>query len=253
MRADSLENYVRNYTKLNANYAINTGELCDFQKLDNLNKREGLGEKPTDRVNIYELRAHGEELLRSVNADEEALLRVCPLNLIRILMTSPRASNWDSLVEESVMRANSSDPVVSKSSKSPSRCDLCKISGHVQDHFRKKLSITPSVLTSNVAIPTVENTNDEFQIMGKKKKKNGKSKSTNGGQFGGQPVKQTVRCEPKTTITSTVNDNIHVSNPCFALDEESEEEVDNVYDESANLLQNIKTGRSLSTFTVAAG
>ncbi|GJZ80286.1 zinc finger BED domain-containing protein RICESLEEPER 2-like protein [Tanacetum coccineum] len=36
---------------------------------------EGLGEKPTDRVNIDELRAHGEELLRSVAADGEALLR----------------------------------------------------------------------------------------------------------------------------------------------------------------------------------
>ncbi|GKB87617.1 zinc knuckle CX2CX4HX4C containing protein [Tanacetum coccineum] len=132
------------------------------------------------------------------------------------------------------------------------------------DHCPKKVSITPSVVTFNIATPTVEKTNDGFQTVGKKKKKKGKSKSTNGGQFSGQLVKQTVRYEPKattsapkkgntnvanasksstmlkTTVTSTMNDNILVSNPYSALDEESEEEVENVYDESANLLQNKK-------------
>ncbi|GJW84189.1 hypothetical protein Tco_0157334 [Tanacetum coccineum] len=130
----------------------------------------------------------------------------------------------------------------------------------IEDHCPKKVSITPFVVTSNVATPIVEKTNDGFQTMSKKKKK-GKSKSTNGGLFGGQPVKQTVRYEPKattsapkkgttnvgnasksstmlkTTVTSTMNDNIPVSNPYSALDEESEEEVENVYNESANLLQ----------------
>ncbi|GJR35519.1 zinc knuckle CX2CX4HX4C containing protein [Tanacetum coccineum] len=127
----------------------------------------------------------------------------------------------------------------------------------IEDHCPKKVSITPSVVTSNIATPTVEKTNDGFQTVGKKKKKKGKSKSTNGGQFSGQLVKQTVRYEPKattsapkkgntnvanasksstmlkTTVTSTMNDNILVSNPYSALDEESEEEVENVYDESA--------------------
>nr|GFB70428.1 zinc knuckle CX2CX4HX4C [Tanacetum cinerariifolium] len=60
----------------------------------------------------------------------------------------------------------------------PLWCDLCKIFGHVQDHFPKKVLITPYVVTSNVATLTVEKTNDEFQTVGKKKKK-GKSKSTN--------------------------------------------------------------------------
>ncbi|GKB14373.1 zinc knuckle CX2CX4HX4C containing protein, partial [Tanacetum coccineum] len=130
----------------------------------------------------------------------------------------------------------------------PPRCDQCKIFGHVQDHCPKKVLITPSVVTSNVATPTIEKTNYGFQTVGKKKKKD-KSKSTNGGQFGGHMVKQTVRYEPKaitsipkkettnvgnasksssmlkTTITSTMNDNIPVSNPYSALDEESEEEV----------------------------
>ncbi|GJZ98814.1 zinc knuckle CX2CX4HX4C containing protein [Tanacetum coccineum] len=149
----------------------------------------------------------------------------------------------------------------------PPWCDLCKIFDHVQDHCPKKVSITPFAVTSSVATPTVEKTNDRFQTVGKNKKnKKGKSKSTNGGQFGGNPVKQTVRYALKattsapnkgtilkTTVSSTMNDNIPVSNPYFALDEESEEEVENVYDESANLLQSKKTGGSSSTFTVGAG
>ncbi|GJY23017.1 zinc knuckle CX2CX4HX4C containing protein [Tanacetum coccineum] len=66
----------------------------------------------------------------------------------------------------------------------PPRCDLCKIFGHVPDHCPKKVSITPIVDT-----PIVEKTNDGFQTV-RKKKKNGKSKSNNGVQFGGQSVKQ---------------------------------------------------------------
>ncbi|GJW33447.1 zinc knuckle CX2CX4HX4C containing protein [Tanacetum coccineum] len=62
----------------------------------------------------------------------------------------------------------------------PPRCDLCKIFGHVHDHCPKKVSIPPSIVTSNFATPPVEKSNDGFQTVGKKKKK-GKSKSTNGG------------------------------------------------------------------------
>nr|GEX44037.1 hypothetical protein [Tanacetum cinerariifolium] len=129
----------------------------------------------------------------------------------------------------------------------PPRCDLCKISSHVQGHCLKKVSKTPSVVTSNVATLIVEKTNNGFQTVGKNKKKKGKSKSTNDCLFGGQPVKKTIRYEPKattsvpkkgttnvgnasklstmlkTTVTSTMNDNILVSNPYYALDEESEE------------------------------
>nr|GEW72402.1 zinc knuckle CX2CX4HX4C [Tanacetum cinerariifolium] len=108
-----------------------------------------------------------------------------------------------------------------------------------------------------------------------KQKKNGKSKSTNGGQFGGHSVKQTVRYEPKTTTsepkkgatnvdnaskssfmlknsdTSTKKGNITMSNSYSALDDESDEDVENVYDGSANLFQSTKTGGSSSTFTAA--
>ncbi|GJS88787.1 hypothetical protein Tco_0771423 [Tanacetum coccineum] len=145
----------------------------------------------------------------------------------------------------------------------PPRCDLCKIFGHVHDHFPNKVSIPPTVVTHNVATPIVENTNDEFQTVGKKNKK-GKTKSTNGGHS----VKQSVRYEPKATIstpkkgttnvgnasklssmskkplkatvTSTKEGNITMSNSYAALDAESDEDVENVYDESVNLFHSTK-------------
>nr|GEY32402.1 hypothetical protein [Tanacetum cinerariifolium] len=105
----------------------------------------------------------------------------------------------------------------------PPRCDQCKIFGHVHDHCPKK--------------------------------KKGKSKSTTGGQFVGLAVKQNVRYEPKpttsapikgatnvdtasksppmlkTTGTSSKKGNIITSNSYSALDDESDEDVENVYDE----------------------
>ncbi|GJX46660.1 hypothetical protein Tco_0271850 [Tanacetum coccineum] len=70
----------------------------------------------------------------------------------------------------------------------------------------------PIVATSNVVNPIVEKTNDGFQTVGKKKKRKGKSKSTNGGQFAGPPVKPNVRCEPKATISAPKKGAPHVSN-----------------------------------------
>ncbi|GJV83901.1 retrovirus-related pol polyprotein from transposon TNT 1-94 [Tanacetum coccineum] len=133
-------------------------------------------------------------------------------------------------------------------------CDLCKISSHVHDDFLKRVVSPPVVTTSNVITPTIEKTNDSFQTVGKKKKRKGKSKSTNGGQFAGPSVKPNVRYEPKattsapkkgatnvgnasksstiskTTCTSSKNDNIITSNSYSALNEE--EDIDNVYDET---------------------
>nr|GEU58334.1 hypothetical protein [Tanacetum cinerariifolium] len=125
------------------------------------------------------------------------------------------------------------------------------------------------------------------------KKKNGKAKATNGGEFGGQSVKQSVRYEPKAATNGTKTGvpnkvsskpgsshvspmpkvhplkakvpyvssrrssnvdkggNIIMSNSYAALDDESEEEVENVFDESANLLNSSKTCVSSSTYTVA--
>ncbi|GJV39069.1 zinc knuckle CX2CX4HX4C containing protein [Tanacetum coccineum] len=106
----------------------------------------------------------------------------------------------------------------------PPRCDICKIFDHVHDHCPKKVVSPPIVATSNVVTSTVEKTNDGFQTMGKRKK-NGKSKSTNGG-------------------------NIATSNP--ALEDESDEDVENIYDKSDNLFQSSKISESLSIFTAAA-
>nr|GEX35399.1 hypothetical protein [Tanacetum cinerariifolium] len=159
------------------------------------------------------------------------------------------------------------------------RCDLCKLFGYVHDHCSKKVVSPPIVTTSNVVTPTVEKTNDGFQMVGKKKKMKGKSKSTNGGQFAGPSVKQNVRYEPKanesapkkgvtnvgntslsssmlkTTDKSSKKDNLSMSNSFSALNDEEnddKEDVENVYDESANLIQNTKAGGSLYfTATVA--
>ncbi|GJY54706.1 zinc knuckle CX2CX4HX4C containing protein [Tanacetum coccineum] len=140
--------------------------------------------------------------------------------------------------------------------------------------------VSPHIVTTfNVVTPTVEKTNDGFQTVGKKKKRKGKSKSTNGGQFDGSSIKQNVRYEPKaatsapkngvtnvgntsqsssmlkTTDNSSKKDNLSMYNSFSALNDEEEddkEDVENVYDESANLIQNPKAGGS-SSFTAAAG
>ncbi|GJR76088.1 zinc knuckle CX2CX4HX4C containing protein [Tanacetum coccineum] len=84
----------------------------------------------------------------------------------------------------------------------PPRCDTCKIFGHVHDYCPKKVVSPPIVATSNVVTPNAEKTNDGFQTVGKTKKRKGKSKSTNGGQFTGPSVKHTVRYEPKATTSA---------------------------------------------------
>ncbi|GJS54396.1 zinc knuckle CX2CX4HX4C containing protein [Tanacetum coccineum] len=136
-------------------------------------------------------------------------------------------------------------------------CDECKIFGHVHEHCPKKVVNPLVVTTSNVAAPTVEKPNDGFQT------------------FAGPSVKHTVKYEPKaapsvpkkgttnvsnpstsssmlkTAETFPKKDNFTTSNSFSALndEEEDDEEVKNVYDESANVF---KTG-GCSSFTAAAG
>ncbi|GJX30428.1 hypothetical protein Tco_0238507, partial [Tanacetum coccineum] len=127
----------------------------------------------------------------------------------------------------------------------PPRCDQCKIFCHIHDHCPKKVSIshtvatsnvvTPTVATSNVVTPTVVKTNDGFQIMGKRRR----------------------RVNPSLlmviTITTTNKGNIATSNLYSALEDESDDDVENVYNESDNLFQSTKTGESSSSFTAAIG
>ncbi|GKA69330.1 hypothetical protein Tco_0775394 [Tanacetum coccineum] len=149
----------------------------------------------------------------------------------------------------------------------PPRCDVCKIFGHLHDHCPKKAASPPIVSTLNVVTPTIKKTNDGFQTVGKKKKRKGKSKSTNGAQFTGPSVKQNVRYKPKAatsvpkkgvtnvgnpsnlssklrnTGTSFNKDNITSPNSFSALnidDGEEEEVVENVYDETTNIFPNTK-------------
>ncbi|GJX89820.1 zinc knuckle CX2CX4HX4C containing protein [Tanacetum coccineum] len=144
----------------------------------------------------------------------------------------------------------------------PPRCDLCKIFGHIHDHCPKKVLIspivansnvvTPTAATSNVVAPTVEKTNDGFQTMGKKEEEGYEPKATTSA-----PKKKTTnvgnaKSMLNTTITSTKKGNIATSNPYFALEDESDEDVENVYDESDNLFQSTKTDKS-SSFTAAVG
>ncbi|GJU81813.1 hypothetical protein Tco_1284178, partial [Tanacetum coccineum] len=131
----------------------------------------------------------------------------------------------------------------------PPRCDLCRIFGHDQAQCPKKVSVPPTVVT-----PTVEKTNDGFQTVGKKKKKKGDYKRakkgvTNPGNTSTSSSK--LKNQPHVIVASTKEGNITMSNSYAALDDESDEDVENVYDESANLLHSTQTGESSSTSTVS--
>ncbi|GJX17206.1 arginine--tRNA ligase, chloroplastic/mitochondrial [Tanacetum coccineum] len=119
----------------------------------------------------------------------------------------------------------------------PPRCDICKIFFHVHDYYPKKV-VSPSIIaTSNFVTPTVEKINDGFQTVGKKRR-----------------GKENPSLLMLTTGYSSKNDNIITSNSYSTLNEEEdkEEDIENVYDETANLFPNTKTGES-SSFTAAAG
>ncbi|GJT09683.1 hypothetical protein Tco_0856725 [Tanacetum coccineum] len=71
------------------------------------------------------------------------------------------------------------------------------------DFIKKTFCVDPPIVaTSNVVTPTIEKTSDGFQTVGKKKKRKGKSKSTNGGQFASSSVKPNVRYEPKANTSA---------------------------------------------------
>ncbi|GJX04382.1 zinc knuckle CX2CX4HX4C containing protein, partial [Tanacetum coccineum] len=70
----------------------------------------------------------------------------------------------------------------------PSRCDLCKIFGHVYDTCPKNVNVTD---------PSVEKHDDGFQtVVNKRSGKNGPNSNpnnrngVNGGKVGGQPLSQ---------------------------------------------------------------
>ncbi|GJS65119.1 zinc knuckle CX2CX4HX4C containing protein [Tanacetum coccineum] len=105
--------------------------------------------------------------------------------------------------------------------------------------LRMILPKKPSVLSMNGGRPDVIH-----------KRRKGRSKSTNGGQFTSPSDKHNVRYKPKATTSAPMKGTtylvIHLNRHLY------EEEVENVYDESANLILNTKAGGS-SSFTAAAG
>ncbi|GJT85215.1 hypothetical protein Tco_1066932 [Tanacetum coccineum] len=91
----------------------------------------------------------------------------------------------------------------------PPRCDLCKIFGHVHDHCPKKVSIPPSVVTSNI-VHLLRST----------------SAPKKGATNAGNASKSSSML--KTTGTSSEKGKFTTSNSYSALDDESEEDVENV-------------------------
>ncbi|GKD43307.1 zinc knuckle CX2CX4HX4C containing protein [Tanacetum coccineum] len=126
----------------------------------------------------------------------------------------------------------------------PPRCDLCKIFGHVHDNCPKEVASPPIVTTSNVVTPTVEKTNDGFQTQNVRyEPKATTSEPKKGATTMGNASKSSSMLT--SAGTSSKKGNITTSNSYFALEneeEEDEEHVENVYDESANLFPNSKTG-----------
>ncbi|GJS72425.1 hypothetical protein Tco_0705266 [Tanacetum coccineum] len=145
------------------------------------------------------------------------------------------------------------------------RCDTCKIFGHTIDHCPLNVGSATNVNTSNVVNPPMESVNDGFQKVTKKKKNKGKSKSAAGYKM----VGPTMRYEPKAPkndlkkipplsaasgsahqnntsnvdsvgkSSSDVQNMSQVTSPnsFSALAHEVDDEVvDNIYDESANIL-----------------
>ncbi|GKB49992.1 hypothetical protein Tco_0900745, partial [Tanacetum coccineum] len=82
----------------------------------------------------------------------------------------------------------------------------------------------------------------------------GATNVSNASKFGMSQVSSLLKKQPpKAIVPSTKEGNITMFNSYAAFDDENEEEVDNMYDESANLLNSTKTCGSSSSFTVAAG
>ncbi|GJU20786.1 zinc knuckle CX2CX4HX4C containing protein [Tanacetum coccineum] len=128
----------------------------------------------------------------------------------------------------------------------PPTCDTCKIFGHIVDGCLKKVVATPRVNLTNDGVQQLKRYEPKAATsVPMKVVSNMSSTSKSPFMSKNQP--------PKVTVPSSKEDNITMSNSYKALDEESEEDVENVYDESANLLHSTQTGGSSSTFTVPDG
>ncbi|GJY49040.1 hypothetical protein Tco_0438996 [Tanacetum coccineum] len=111
----------------------------------------------------------------------------------------------------------------------PPRCDICKIFGHCPN----KVVSPPIVTTSNVVSPTFAGPSVKQNVRYEPKATTSAPKK--GATNGGNP--STSSSMLKTSGTSSKKDNIPTSNSYSVLnaEEEEDEDVENVYDELANL------------------
>ncbi|GJW70878.1 hypothetical protein Tco_0127795 [Tanacetum coccineum] len=134
----------------------------------------------------------------------------------------------------------------------PPRCDKCKIFGHVHDHCSKKVVVGIQKSLQLIAASCIS-TASTLLVVRYEPKATTKVHTKQGSYY---VVIHLIRPPIlKTTGNSSKKDNLSMSNSFSALneeEEEDEEDVENVYDESANLIQNTKAGGS-SYFTAAAG
>ncbi|GJX57445.1 zinc knuckle CX2CX4HX4C containing protein [Tanacetum coccineum] len=119
-----------------------------------------------------------------------------------------------------------------------------KIFGHVHDQCPKYITVTPT--------PIVEKSNDGFQTASSgisktvpsKKNQTPKASELPSSSRGSQNGKNGDPYAKENVTSPYDSSNIPVSNLYACLDEESEEEVENVFDEYANLLSSAKLGAS---------
>ncbi|GJS85108.1 hypothetical protein Tco_0751649 [Tanacetum coccineum] len=152
----------------------------------------------------------------------------------------------------------------------------CLIEVSADDVFKDTLTMgVPLIEDSGFSIemaivtpPSKEKANDGFQTVYDPKavksvSKTGASNVGNTSKSGMSHVSSMSKTQPfkagfptsssRRSFIIEEGGNIIMSNSYASLDDESEEEIDNVYDESGNLFNSTKTGGRLSTFTVAAG
>ncbi|GJU60086.1 zinc knuckle CX2CX4HX4C containing protein [Tanacetum coccineum] len=127
-----------------------------------------------------------------------------------------------------------------------------------EDFTKETIRVDPSIATtSNVVTsdvtPTVVMPNDGFQTNFRYEPKAATSQPKKGATNVGNASKSSPKL--KYTNTSSKEGNIDTSNSYSALEndeDEDEEHVENVHDESANLFSTLKAGER-SSFTVGAG
>ncbi|GJY04679.1 hypothetical protein Tco_0370619 [Tanacetum coccineum] len=140
----------------------------------------------------------------------------------------------------------------------PPRCDICKIFGHVHDHYRIKVVSLPIVTTSTVVAPTVVKSNDGFQMVGKKRRGKLNPSLLMVVSLLVLRLNKVLDMSQRRLQAHLRREqliNISTSNSFSALnddEEDEDEDVEIVHDESANLFSNTKTDGS-SYFIATAG